>query len=97
MEVVNSIQAHNEEIMDSVKKYEPNIALFAEDNGLYFYKEIFKNVSNYLNDKYILAFEIGYKQGDILKEEASKYFKNANIFVEKDYSNKDRFLFIISE
>lgn len=89
--------SYDEEIMDSVKKYEPNIALFAKDNGLYFYKEIFKNAISHLNDKYILAFEIGYKQGNILKEEASTYFKNANIFVEKDYSNKDRFLFIISE
>ena len=84
--------AHNEEIMDIVKKNEPHIALYADDNGLYYYKEIIKKANNYLNDNGLLAFEIGYQQGKDLEEFAKKYF--SNVKVEKDLSGKDRFLFI---
>jgi hypothetical protein len=42
-----------------------------------------------------MAFEIGYMQGDELVKEATKYFNDANIYVEKDLSGKDRYLFII--
>ena len=35
--------AYNEEIMDIVKNNEPNIALYADNDGLYFYEEILKN------------------------------------------------------
>ena len=35
--------AYDEDIMDIVKNNEPSIALYAKDNGLYFYKEILKN------------------------------------------------------
>lgn len=85
---------YEEEIDERVRKYEPHLALFAEDNGLYFYKEIFKNIKPYLNGKFLLAFEIGETQGESLKKEASKYFEN--VLIEKDYPGKDRFLFIES-
>lgn len=84
--------AYDEEIMDIVKNNEPHIALYAKDNGLYYYKEIIKNADKFLKEKAILAFEIGYSQGNELKEYAKKYFKNVEI--EKDLSGKDRFLFI---
>lgn len=87
--------AYDDEIDLVVKNNEPHLALYADDKGTHLYKEIFKQALNYLNDKYILAFEIGYMQGDILKEEATKYFKDANIYVEKDLADKDRYLFII--
>ena len=87
--------AYDEEIDEIVKNNEPHLALYADDKGTYLYKEIFKDALNYLNDKYILAFEIGYMQGDILVHEAQKYFKDANIYTEKDLAGKDRYLFII--
>ena len=43
--------SYDEQIMDIVKKNEPHLALYAKNNGLYFYEEIIKNSSNYLNDK----------------------------------------------
>lgn len=89
--------SYDEEIDDSVKLYEPNIALYADDNGLYFYKKILNNIKKYLNNKYIIAFEIGYNQGKELIEYSKNIFKNDNIFVEKDLSNKNRYLFIIHE
>ena len=89
--------AYDEEIMDSVKKYEPHEALFASDNGLYFYKEIIKKAKNYLNKKFIMAFEIGYTQTKDIVDYAKEYFSESKIIVEKDLSNKDRYLFIINE
>ena len=83
--------------MDIVKDNEPNLALFALDHGMYYYKEIIKNARMYLNKSFIIAFEIGYKQGKELQLFAKKYFPDAIISVENDLSEKNRYLFIISE
>lgn len=82
------------EVMDIVKNNEPHLALYAKDNGLYFYDKIIKDSSKYLNDKFIMAFEIGYKQGEDVVKIVNKYYKDINISVEKDYSGRDRFVFI---
>lgn len=82
------------EVMDIVKNNEPHLALYAKDNGLYFYDKIIKDSSKYLNDKFIMAFEIGYKQGEDIVKIVNKYYKDINISVEKDYSGRDRFVFI---
>lgn len=86
--------SYDEEIDEIVKNNEPNIALYAPNNGLYFYEEILKNIKKYLNDEFIIAFEIGYKQGDALTELANRYLNNVTISVEKDLQGRDRFLFI---
>lgn len=88
--------AYDEEIMDIVKKNEPHLALYASDNGLYFYHKILEKASNYVNDKSIIAFEIGYTQGLEIVSTAKKYFPQAKILLEKDLQNKDRFVFILN-
>ena len=77
-------------------KYEPSNAIFAEDKGLKFYKYIIKNMKKYLDDDFIMAFEIGYKQGDVLKKLAKEEFEDATVKVEKDLAGFDRYLFIIN-
>ena len=89
--------SNDEVIMDKVYDNEPHLALFADDNGLYFYKKILEQSSRFLNKKFIIAFEIGMTQGNTIKEYASNIFKDAKIYIEKDLSNKDRFVFIINE
>lgn len=86
--------SYNEEIMDIVKNNEPHLALYASNDGLYFYEEILKNCSNYLKDKYLIAFEIGYLQGEKVKNLAHQYLDNIDVWVEKDLQGKDRFVFI---
>ncbi len=88
---------YDEEIMDIVKNNEPSKALYAEDNGLYFYKRIIDNIPLITKDKYLICFEIGYQQGQDIVDYAKKNLKNINIIVDKDYSNKDRFIFITNE
>ena len=84
---------YDEKIMDIVKDNEPHLALYAKDNGLYFYKKIIDNLSHITKDKYLISFEIGaYQAGDIINYVKERY--NINIQVEKDYSGLDRFIFI---
>jgi len=85
--------AYDEEIMDIVKNNEPHTALYANNNGLYFYEEILKNCKNYIKDRALIAFEIGYKQALKIKELAHKYL-DCEVLIEQDYSGKDRFIFI---
>lgn len=87
----------SEKIMDSVYKYEPHLALFADDNGLFFYEGILRESNKYLEDKFIIAFEIGYMQGKNIIDIAKKYYKDSKIILEKDLSGKDRYIFIINE
>lgn len=85
--------AYDEEIMEIVKNNEPHIALYADNNGLYYYEEILKNIKDYLNNKYLIAFEIGEKQGEALKKISKKYL-NKEAIIEKDMQGRDRFAFI---
>ena len=87
----------NEDIMESVKLYEPNLALYAGVDGLDIYKRIIDQIENHLNDKFFIVFEIGYLQADALKEIIKNKFNKAKVTVEKDLSGKDRYLFIKSE
>lgn len=87
----------DEVIMDSVKKYEPNLALYAPNDGLYFYEEILKDARKYLNDKFIIAFEIGWWQGNLIYDIAKRYFNDSIIRIEKDLTDRDRYIFIIHE
>ena len=86
----------DEKIENIVKDNEPNLALFADNSGLEFYEKILKNVYNYVNDKNIIAFEIGEKQGKKVAELAKKYFPDCRISIEKDYCLRDRFVFIFN-
>jgi len=88
--------SHDEEIMDLVKNNEPHSALYADDNGLYFYKEILSKAHKYLKKQSIIAFEIGYMQGKKIMSIAEQYFPNSIIKLERDLQNKDRFIFIFN-
>ena len=85
--------AYDEEIMEIVKNNEPHLALYAPNNGLYCYEEILKNARNYLKDKALIAFEIGEKQGEAIKELSLKYL-GIEAKIEKDLQGRDRFAFI---
>lgn len=87
----------DEEIMDIVKNNEPHLALYAPNEGLYFYEEILKEANKYLEDKFIIAFEIGETQGEDILAIAGKYFPTSKLLLEKDLQHLDRFVFIINE
>lgn len=86
----------DEKIMDIVKNNEPHLALYAQEEGLYFYKRIISEAAKYLKEKFIIALEIGEEQGKQVMEIAKKKFSNSKIILEKDLQHLDRFVFIIS-
>ena len=86
--------ALNEKV-DPATKFEPQQALFANDNGLEYYKYIINNLKNI--DFKICAFEIGMTQKEALCNYINNTLSNVKIDCQKDYNNKDRYLFIINE
>lgn len=88
--------AYNEPV-DPKTIYEPQNALFAGDNGLYFYNLILDNCSSFLAKKSIIAFEIGQNQKEAIAKKAQEVFPNANIISLQDLAGKDRYIFIINE
>ncbi len=83
-----------EKMEHSVIDYEPHIALFGGEDGLKFYRDIFEHAHQVCQEKAILAFEMGYDQGERLSVLARQYFPQAKIEVHKDISGKDRMLSI---
>ena len=83
-----------EKIEDIVKNNEPHLALYAKNKGLEFYESILKDVSKILNDKFLIAFEIGQEQGEMVKKIALKYLSNIKVEIKKDLSLKNRFVFV---
>lgn len=86
--------SYGDDIMEIVSRNEPAIALYAEADGLACYDAILKDCRNYLNEKYLIAFEIGEDHGDRLLKRAKRYLPNSTSWVEKDMQGRDRFLFV---
>ena len=76
-------------MLRDVQDFEPEIALFAKENGLRCFKMVLDNLIKYENKKQLIIFEIGYNQ---LKP-IQKLLKNTGfqlISVEKDISDIPR-------
>lgn len=83
----------DEEIEDIVRDNEPHLALYGGTDGLDLYRKIRKNLLEHVNDKFLLALEIG----DLEKEDVIKIFDdipNVKIIAKKDLSNRDRMIFV---
>ena len=71
--------------------FEPQNALYGGKDGLFFYREIITNSLNYLSDKGILAFEIGYNQ---MEDISNLLIDNGFeiLIQEKDFAGFDRII-----
>lgn len=77
---------------DSVRKFEPTLALVAREEGLEVYRRIAIRLSEFLRPEGKAWLEIGKDQG----ESASRLFREAgfSVIVEKDLAGHDRYLLI---
>lgn len=75
-------------IKENVLNYDPHLALFADEEGMYFYRNIIEKSRPYLNEKGIMFFEIGYDQKEkiITLGENNKF----ETVVYKDINGRDR-------
>ena len=83
-----------EQIELKVKNNEPHIALYGGKDGLKYYREILSTAKKNLNDKYLIAFEIGWQQKDAIISIAKEFFDNSTIECFQDMSQKDRIILI---
>lgn len=87
---------YDEEVMDLVKNNEPSIALYASNNGLAIYERIFKDAKKYLNESYLLAFELNSNKSMEIYNLAKKSFNEDKIILKKDNYGRDRMLFVLN-
>lgn len=79
-------------LMEEVRLYEPFIALDGKEDGLHFYGKIIAESHKYLRREGMLFFEIGYDQGQAVKQlmEENGY---EEITVVKDLAGQDRVVY----
>ncbi|MCI5623747.1 MULTISPECIES: peptide chain release factor N(5)-glutamine methyltransferase [Anaerostipes] len=81
-----------EKLMPEVRDHEPMLALDGKEDGQYFYRKIIKEAMDYLEPGGMLAFEIGYDQGEAVKKlmEAEGF---VSVTIKKDLAGLDRLVF----
>lgn len=82
-----------EETQDSVKNYEPGLALWLDKKNSV-YEKIFKDAYKVKRGDLLLCFEIGYDLEDYLKDLMKQYLKDYEFVFEKDLNGLTRFLFV---
>lgn len=75
-------------LQTEVAVYEPKLALDGGEDGLDFYKQITKESVDYIKEDGILAFEIGYNQGAVVKALMEIDYYDVEII--KDLGENDR-------
>ena len=87
--------AYNDKITmeDNVLNYDPHLALFAEEDGMYFYREIIENAKEYLEEDGLVFFEIGYDQREKILKLANENGFKAEVY--KDINGRDRMAILV--
>ena len=84
----------NKETIDQrTWEQEPHLALLASPNTK-FYECLLLRAKEFLNDRYLIAFETGEDMEESLKVLLDKFCPDCDFFFEKDMYGKTRFLFI---
>ena len=78
------------ELSPEVQK-EPALALYAEENGLWFYRNIIEQAPKYLSEGGYLLFELGINEAIEVKKMMEKDF--TNISIERDLAGIERIIY----
>ncbi|HUW18383.1 MAG TPA: peptide chain release factor N(5)-glutamine methyltransferase [Sedimentisphaerales bacterium] len=82
--------AEFEKLDKNVKDFEPKLALFAGEDGLDICRRIFEKLDRFLKPDAALMLEIGYAQGQAIKELLEQTNCFGEVRIEKDFHNNDR-------
>lgn len=85
-------EAEKAEMSDYVLKNEPSLALFAENDGLAIYERFVDNLQYVLNSSFWVGVEIGYTQGERVKQLFEKSYPHSTVIIHKDINSKDRYV-----
>jgi release factor glutamine methyltransferase len=83
------IAEHDNEVADDVRKWEPHSALFAPNNGMADIEVVARDASEWLSVGGWLVLEIGYQQGDAVREVLGAAHL-VDIEIRKDLAGRDR-------
>ena len=78
---------------ETVLAFEPHSALFAEEDGLFFYRKLAENLPALMNKPSLIGLEIGHQQGPAVHKLFTDAFPNAEVETVKDINGKNRILF----
>lgn len=85
-------EAERAEMSDYVLKNEPDLALFAENDGLAIYERLAIDLPHLVNKTFWIGLEIGYAQGEAVQKLFQKSFPQAEVVIHKDMNKKDRMI-----
>lgn len=77
---------------ESVRTFEPKMALFAEDDGLAIYRKIAKEAPAVLTKEGKIFLEIGFRQGKAVQKIFQEAFPYKTVIVKKDLSGNERMI-----
>ncbi|MFC6274851.1 peptide chain release factor N(5)-glutamine methyltransferase [Levilactobacillus tangyuanensis] len=83
-------QAERPVMDESVKRFEPDQALYAADHGLAFYQRFAAALPAFLTPKGCFFAEIGYHQGPAVRELFTAALPAARVTVRQDINGQDR-------
>ena len=86
-----------EKLDANVKDHEPKAALVAGADGLDHYRALAESVEKFLKPDALLIMEIGYQQGQSVKELFEKTSCFSQVTLEKDFAGNDRIVSAIKK
>lgn len=79
-------------LSDTVKNFDPHLALFAENQGLKAYEEIMDQTIKLTDNLRFIYFEIGFNQAKAITSIIKKQFPTSKICTIQDMNDKDRII-----
>ena len=76
---------------------EPHLALFAENDGMYYYEKILEMSKKNLSSSGSIFFEIGYNQREKIMPIIKKHFPLSKVKIVKDLNKNDRVVIIYND
>ncbi|GEM05352.1 release factor glutamine methyltransferase [Halolactibacillus miurensis] len=84
-------------LSDTVKNFDPHLALFSEEDGLYSYRTIIAGATHVLRPHGLMAFEIGHNQKEAVTALIKRAFPDATVETKQDMFGRDRMVFMYQD